>query len=61
MKTIFQSRAMRNPSDGPDPHQLNLNYWYTLVCRLLFVVVFEVQIYNQDHFVLAHHNSLPII
>ena len=34
---------MRNPSDDPiAPYALNLNYWYTTVCRLIFVVVFEV-------------------
>lgn len=43
---------MRNPSEDPDePHDYSINFWYTTVCRLAFVVVFEVLyiniVYNQ--------------
>ena len=38
---------MKNPSNDPvAPHELNFNYWYTSLCRLAFVVVFEVNCYN---------------
>lgn len=34
---------MRNPSEDLDePHDYSINFWYTTVCRLAFVVVFEV-------------------